>query len=209
MFTLENFGITPAVVTATIVSYAISFIVACAAAIVLWCLFGIGLACIAEKKGEEKPFYAYLPLLRFYTLGKMVPCQKYKKIFACLLPSLAIAKFVVNVICAALLARAAAGLIFAAEHMSGSSIPLSALIDFPLSYCMAALIIAAVIALILKIALAICCFGAYESMGKTLAIVFAVITFLCWGLAGVFLFVAARKECEEKEAQPQPAEEKE
>lgn len=209
MFTLESFGITPAVVTATILSYAISFIVACAAAIVLWCLFGIGLARIAEKKGEEKPFYAYLPLLRFYTLGKMIPCQKYKKIFACLLPSLAIAKFVMSVICAALLARAAAGIIFAAEHMSGSSIPLSSLIEFPLSYCMAALIIAAIIALVFKISLAVCCFGAYESMGKTTAIVFTVITFLCWGLAGVFLFVAARKECGENTAEPQEAEEKE
>lgn len=203
MFRLETFGITPSFVTATIVSYTISFIVACAASIVLWCLFGIGLARIAERKGEEKPFYAYLPLLRFYTLGRMTPCEKNKKIYACLLPSLAVAKFIMCVISGALLVRAAAGIIFAAENMSGTSIPISAIIEFPLSYCIVALVITAIISLALKVTEAICCYGAYSSMQKGARIAFTVLTVICWGLAGVFLYVASRnKDTQEIKEEP-------
>ena len=72
MFKLEDFGITFSRVTKLLVAGSICAIAVTAVIIAVYCLFGIGLARIAEKRGDKKPWYAYLPLLRLYTLGRSV-----------------------------------------------------------------------------------------------------------------------------------------
>lgn len=194
MFTFETFGITPAFVTGAVIFSAIGVCLAAAIGILLWCLFGIGLSRIAKNRGEEKEWYAFLPLLRLYTLGKMVKGdEKTKKVFACLLPSIAVLRFIMTVISSALLVRAAAALVFSAEHISGSAIELSALVSFPVMSCVVALIITAVLAVAHKIIEAFCYFGAFEGAGKTLAAVFTVLAFICCPLGAVFLYVASKK----------------
>ena len=198
MLRLENFGITPGKVTTFAVCGAICVIVAAAVCILLYCLFGIGLARIAKKRGEEKEWYAYLPLLRYYTLGKTVKANDgVKKVFACLLPSLMALKFVLCVVSAALLARGAASLIFAAENMSGSSIAISSLVSFPVGFYIVFLIITLVVSLAAKIVAAICYFGAFSEKGNTAAIVFTVLTFICCPLGSVFLYIASKGGKEE------------
>lgn len=195
MLRLENYGITPGRISSLIVCFAVCVIVAAAVGIALYCLFGTGLARIAKKRGEEKEWYAYLPLLRFYTLGKMVKgSDKVKKVFACLLPSLYVLKFVMCVVSAALLLKGAASLVFAAENITGSAIDVSALFKFPAGYYIAALIITLIISGAAKIVSAICYFGAFSEKGSTAAIVFTVLTFICCELGGIFLF-AASCEC--------------
>lgn len=199
MLRLENFGITPGRVTALTLCTAIGIIIAAAVCILLYCLFGIGLAKIAKKRGEEKEWYAYLPLLRYYTLGKMVKAQNsVKKVFACLLPSLLVLKFVLCVISAALLIRGAASLIFAAENMSGSSIALSSLISFPVGFYIVFLILTLIVSLAAKIVSAICYFGAFSEKSNTTAIVFTVLTFICCPLGSIFLYIASKGIKEEK-----------
>ena len=194
MFTFETFGITPAFVTGAIVFLAIGLCVAAAIGILLWCLFGIGLSRIAKNRGEEKEWYAFLPLLRLYTLGKMIKgSEKTKKVFACLLPSISILRFVMSVVSSALLLRAAAALVFSAENMSGSAIQLSSLVSFPVAACVGALIVTAVLAAAQKIISAVCYFGAFEGAGKSLAAVFTALTFICCPLGAVFLFVASKQ----------------
>ena len=197
MFTFETFGITPAFVTGVIVFCAVGLCALAAIGILLWCLFGIGLSRIAKSRGEEKEWYAFLPLLRLYTLGKMIKGnEKTKKVFACLLPSVAVARFVMSIISTALLMRAAAGLVFSAESMPGSVIQLSSLISFPIMYCVGALVITAILAAAQKIIAAVCYFGAFEGAGRNLAIVFTVLTFICCPLGAIFLYVASKKSAE-------------
>ena len=192
---LEDFGITPEKVTSNLVCYSICFILACAAAILLWCLFCIGLARIAKKHGEEKEWYAYLPLLRFYTLGKMsVGTEKNRKIFACLLPSLAIVRFVMIVVAAALFLRTAAALVFAAENIAGGAFTLSQLLTFPLSYLIVVLIITAVLTLAYRLVYAFCYYGAVKHVGGAKVILFTLFAFFSCTLASVFLFVASREK---------------
>lgn len=193
MLRLENFGITPGYVTAMVTVCAILTVIACGVAILLWCLFCIGLARIAKKRGEEKEWYAYLPLLRFYTLGKMsAGCEKNRKVFPCLLPALAVAKFIMCVVSAALLVRAAAAFIFAAENMPESYVSIYALMEFPISYCVWALVITLCLTLAYKVVYAICFFGAVKHTGGGTAAVYTVISFICGALGGIFLFLASR-----------------
>lgn len=193
MLKLENFGITPGFVTTTVTLCAVCTVIACGVAILLWCLFGIGLARIAKKRGEEKEWYAYLPFLRFYALGKMTAgCEKNRKVFPCLLPALATAKFIMSVVSAALLVRAAAGFIFAAENMQENYVSLSALMEFPISYCVWALTITAVLALAYKIVYAISFWGAVRHTGGAKAAIYTIISFICGALSGIFLYAAAR-----------------
>lgn len=193
---LEDFGITPEWVTGKLAVYSICLILSCAAGILLWCLFCIGLSRIAKKRGEEKEWYAYLPLLRLYTLGKMsIGSEKNRKIFACLLPSLAVVRFVMTVVFSALFLRTAAALIFAAENISGGSFTVEQLITFPLSYLIVAFIITAVLTLAYKLVYAYCYYGAVK--GSKWAIPFTVLSFLSCVLSCVFLYVASR----EKEAE--------
>ena len=199
MFRLEDFGITPGYVTTMVTVYAVCTVITCAVAILLWCLFGIGLARIAKKRGEEKEWYAYLPLLRFYALGRMsAGCEKNRRVFPCLLPTLAVAKFIMCVVSAALLTRAAAAFVFAAENMPESYVSIYALMEFPFSYCVWALVITAVLALAYKIIYAICFFGAVKHTGGAKAAVYTVISFICGALGGIFLFLASRGKDFEK-----------
>ena len=194
MFTLEDFGITRGLVSGMIVGWAIGFCVFCAAAIVLWCLFCIGLSRIAKKKGEEKDWYAYLPLLRFYTLGKMVPgSESTKKVFACLLPSLALARFVLKVASAAALVNAFFGLIFAAEQVSGGAVDVLSFVKFPLVYCAVLLVITLIVSLVYKIISALCLYGAFSGLDTARAIIFAVASFICCPLGAIFLYIASRE----------------
>ena len=203
MLRLEDFGITPGFVTTMVTLCTVFTVIACGVAILLWCLFGIGLARIAKKRGEEKEWYGYLPLLRFYTLGRMTGgCEKNRKVFSCLLPALAVAKFIMCAVSAALLVRAAAGLVFAAENMQENYVSLSALMEFPISYCLWALIITAVLALAYKIVYAISFFGAVKHTGGAKAAVYTVIAFICGALGGIFLYAASRgKDFEKLNAQ--------
>ena len=192
---LEDFGITPAFVTEKLIECAISFVFACAALIVLWCLFGIGLARIAKKRGEEKEWYAYLPLLRFYTLGKMAPgCEKNAKVFACLLPTLAIARFIMTVVSCVFFLRAAAAIVFAAENIAGSSFTVSQLITFPVSHLAVLLIITAVISLAYSVIYAFCYYGAIKHMGGAKVIIFTILAFCCGMISNLFLFLASREK---------------
>ncbi|MBO4693812.1 MAG: hypothetical protein J5659_05435 [Clostridia bacterium] len=208
MLRLENYGFTPGRITSFIVCSAVGIIITAAVGILLYCLFGTGLARIAKKRGEEKEWYAYLPLLRYYTLGKMVGgSEKIKKIFACLLPSLFAAKFILCVISAALLTRGAASLLFAAENIEGSAIDLTALVSFPIGYYIAALIITLIVSAAAKIVSAICYFGAFRDKGNTQAAVFTVLTFICCSLGGIFLYVASKGNSGENTADKESAEE--
>ena len=209
MLTLETFGITPGYVTKMLFAYSISFITTCAALIAIWCLFVIGLAAIAKHRGEEKYSYAYLPLFRLYTLGKMAPvCEKSKKVFACLLPSVAIARFVMAIISAVLFVRALFAIIFAAESMPGSSLTVEGLINFPVGVVLWALIITFVLAVAYKAIYAFCVYGAISNLGKSKAIIFALITFFVNpNLGGIFLFVAAKNLENKAEAKPETADE--
>ena len=200
MFTLENFGITRGFVAGTVVGSAVGFCIFCAAAIVLWCLFCIGLARIAKTKGEEKEWYAYLPLLRFYTLGKMVPgSESTKKVFACLLPSLALARFVLKVASLAALVNAFFGLIFAAENINGGAVEVLSFVKFPLVYCAALLIITLIVSLAFKIISAVCLYGAFSGLDTARAIVFAVASFICCPLGAIFLYIASRETDKDNE----------
>ena len=197
MLRLEDFGITLPRVTALIWISVACAALAAAIGILGYCLFSIGLARIAKSRGDEKEWYAYLPLLRMYTLGKSAPGgEKTKKIFACLLPTVLVTEYIMLAVTYALLANATAGLIFAAENKAGSSIALSALYKFPVSYCIAAVIIAAIIAVAAKIILAISYYGAYRSAtGNTAkAAVFAVLSILCDLLGAALLFVVSREK---------------
>ena len=199
MLRLENYGITPERVTALIFCEAACIIIVAALGILLYCLFGIGLARIAKGKGEKKEWYAYLPLLRYYTLGKMT-CggEKVKKVFACLLPSLFAAKFVLSVVSSALIVRGAAEIIFAAENAVGSYVELASIINFPVNYYIAVLIITLIVSLAAKKVSIICYFGAFSGKGKALAIVFTVLTFIYSPLGAIFLYVASKcGKCEE------------
>lgn len=203
MLRFEDYGITPGFVTSRLVCAAVCLLVAAAAGILLYCLFGIGLARIAKNNGEKKEWYAYLPLLRYYTLGKMIKgSEKLKKIFACLLPSLLVVKFVFCVISAVLLMRGAVSLLFAAENIEGSAIELSSLVTFPVGFYTAFLVLTLIISLAAKIVSAICYFGAFSLKGNTTALIFTVLTFICCPLGSVFLYVtskAIKGEAEEKE----------
>lgn len=192
MLRLENFGITPGYVTTMITVYAICTVIACAVAILLWCLFCIGLARIAKARGEQKEWYAYLPLLRLYTLGKMTSgTEKTRKIFACLLPSLAVARFIMAIVSAALLTRAAAALIFAAENMTDSTVNLSALIDFPLAHCVWALVVTAILSVAYKLCYAYSYYGAVKHLKGSKPIIFTLVAFFWQNLSNIFLFAAA------------------
>ena len=199
MFRLENFGITLQYVTSKITVCAICSLAALGLCILLWCLFCIGLARVAKKRGEQKEWYAYLPLLRLYTLGKMSPgSEKVKKFFACFLPSLAIVRAILYVVCAGVLARAAAGILFAAENMTDSTITLSELITFPLSYSIAALIIAILAAFIYRAIYAFCYYGALKHAGAGKAIAYAVIAFFLRGIAAILIFAESSEKRIEK-----------
>lgn len=203
MLKLEDFGITPGRVTATIAAVACFMIVLAAIGILLYCLFGIGLARIAKKRGEEKEWYAYLPLLRYYTLGKMIKAgEKTKKVFACLLPSILVLKYVLCVISSALMARGAMSLVFAAENIEGSAVDLTSLVSFPAGFYIAALVITLIVSLAAKIILTICYYGAFSGKSTALAIVFTVLTFICCPLGAIFLYVAST----EKKKQVNPEE---
>ena len=205
---LEDFGITPEKVKTDLVVYSICFILICAVVVLLWCLFGIGLARIAKKKGEEKEWYAYLPLLRLYTLGKMTPgSEKTGKIFGCLLPSLAVIKYIMLVVSGALLVYAAAAIIFSAGNIAGAAITLDQLITFPITYFLVALIITAVISLIYNLVYAYAYYGAVRHLGGAKAVLFALIALVCSEIGCVLLFVASNKKYLDKEPAEKPAEE--
>ncbi|MBO4733626.1 MAG: hypothetical protein J5662_04025 [Clostridia bacterium] len=195
MFKLENFGITLEYVTTKITIYAICALLGLGLCILLWCLFCIGLARIAKKRGEQKEWFAYLPLLRLYTLGKMSPgSEKVKRFFACFLPTLAVVRAILYVVCAGVLARAAAGIIFAAENMTGSTIALSELVTFPFSYSIAALIIAILAAFIYRAIYAFCYYGAIKHAGAGKAIAYAVIAFFLRGIAAIIIFAESSEK---------------
>lgn len=204
---LEDFGITPAWVTATLIEYAICFIAVCAAGILLWCLFCIGLARIAKRNGEKKEWYAYLPLLRLYTLGRMTPgTEKAKKIFGCLLPCLGIARFVMIVASCTLFLRTAAALIFAAENISGGALTFSQLVTFPVSYLLVAFIITAALLLAYKVIYLCGYYGAVKHIGGGKAALFTVLACLCGELGCILLFVASRESTPKNEAAAEPDE---
>lgn len=195
MFKLENFGITLEYVTTKITIYAICALLGLGLCILLWCLFCIGLSRIAKKRGEQKEWFAYLPLLRLYTLGKMSPgSEKVKRFFACFLPTLAVVRAILYVVCAGVLARAAAGIIFAAENMTGSTIALSELVTFPFSYSIAALIIAVLAAFIYRAIYAFCYYGAIKHAGAGKAIAYAVIAFFLRGIAAIIIFAESSEK---------------
>ena len=199
MLKLEDFGITLRRVTALVWAGAACAIITAAVAILIYCLFGIGLARIAKKRGDKKSFYAYLPFLRYIAFGKLAPgSEKNKKTFSLLLPVLCAAQFVILTVTYAMLTVAAAGLVFAAENKPGSAIALSALYKFPVAYCIAAVIICVTVMLATKAAFVICYYGAFTAaMGKTAkATLFTVLAALCCPLGEVLLFIASREKKE-------------
>ena len=193
--TLESFGITKSSVTGTVVGYAIGTIVAAAITLAVWWLFSIALAKLAKENGEKKEWYAYLPLLRLYTLGKLTKgSEKMKKLFACLIPTLAVLEYVMTVILSAVFVRGMFELIFVAEGMEGGSIDVGALLMYPLTAGLITVIIAAIVTVAYRVAYALSYFGAVSRMGNTTAIVFTVINLICPPVGSVLFYVAARKE---------------
>lgn len=205
MIRLSDFGITPDAVTTLCVESVIEICLCAAAAILLTCLFGIGLYRKAEARGEKKPFYAFLPLLRYYTLGRMAPgSEKTKKIFACLLPSLAIAMFLSAVITGALLFKTFMAMIFVAEESAGA-VKLSALLEFPVNYCLIGVIITSILSAAIRIIEAVCLFGAFEEAGKR-RIVFTLLSYFIPPLACVFLYSTTRPRKQKAEVPADKAE---
>ncbi|MBR4910874.1 MAG: hypothetical protein IKZ47_06105 [Clostridia bacterium] len=191
MLRLSDFGITPEKITVLTVGGVIFCFITAAVAVLIACLFGIGLYRKAESRGEKKPFFAFLPVLRYYTLGRMCPgSEKIKKISACLLPSLVIAAFCSAVICGAIMFKASAALIFAAEETSGA-IKLSSLVYFPYNYAIAAAIITDILALAVRILGGICVYGAFKETGKK-QLAYGILSFLITPLAAVLLYVTTK-----------------
>ena len=120
--------------------------------------------------------------------------EKVKRFFACFLPTLAVVRAILYVVCAGVLARAAAGIIFAAENMTGSTIALSELVTFPFSYSIAALIIAILAAFIYRAIYAFCYYGAIKHAGAGKAIAYAVIAFFLRGIAAIIIFAESSEK---------------
>ena len=196
MIRLEDFGITPSNVTVAVIACVIAFITAVAVSGLMFCLFGIGLYRKAVAAGEKKPYYAFLPLLRLYTLGKMAPgSEKTKKVFACLLPSLALAAWLSSIACAAVMVKAASAVIFAAEDMA-ATLELASILKFPIAYSIIAVIISVVLIAAAQIVAAYCLYGAFEGT-KSMRTLFAVLSFLFEVLGPILLYANTKYKKED------------